>query len=414
MGKHYLWNTLYLELSMNTNSLAYKDIVRLTDSSNRYFCALLLVVIFALTSNSFAIELPTLYTVQVPFDPEDKDPRASAYKRGLWEIVVRVTGSELPIETPILEELFPNPARYVLQFRQDSDDETFLITFDGANIENVLRSAGKPVWGIDRPLTLIWLAVETMMPSYGPYFGQRCEPLFKRYWGQGEREIIAANDSQRVDGALRSIDRNRLLCERIQNTASRRGIPIEFPLMDTEDLKNISFTDIWGGSDEQLLQASHRYQVNSILVGRISPGTLKRNRWTYYFDDIQQDWSGEPEDIMNFLADVLAAEFSFAGNARLETVTVNIAGIDSVRAYGTVQRFLENLSLIEDFEVHTVQGEEIQYKIRLRGTSIRLARALESSSILIPIEKSDNPDLSGLPPVITFLDFMYRAPGRNF
>ena len=131
MGKHYLWNTLYLELSMNTNSLAYKDIVRLTDSSNRYFCALLLVVIFALTSNSFAIELPTLYTVQVPFDPEDKDPRASAYKRGLWEIVVRVTGSELPIETPILEELFPNPARYVLQFRQDSDDETFLITFDG-------------------------------------------------------------------------------------------------------------------------------------------------------------------------------------------------------------------------------------------------------------------------------------------
>ena len=414
MGKHYLWNTLYLELSMNDNSLAYKDIVRLPNSSNRDFCALLLVAILALATNVFAIELPTLYTVQVPFDPEEKDPRASAYKRGLWEIVVRVTGSELPVETPILEELFPNPARYVLQFRQNSDDETFLITFDGANIENVLRSAGKSVWGIDRPLTLVWLAVETMMPSYGPYFGQRCQPLFKRYWGQGEREITAVDDPQRVDDALRSIDRNRLLCERIQNTASRRGIPITFSLMDAEDLKNVSFTDIWGGFDEQLLQASRRYQVNSILVGRISPGTLKRNRWTYYFDDIQQDWSGEPEDIVNFLADVLAAKFSFAGNARLETVTVNIAGIDSVRAYGTVQRFLENLNLIEEFEVHTVKGDEIRYEIRLRGTSIRLARALQSSNILIPIEKFDDPHLLDLPSAMNSLDFMYRAPGRNF
>jgi hypothetical protein len=399
---------------MNDNSLAYKDIVRLPNSSNRHFYALLLVAILALATNVFAIELPTLYTVQVPFDPEEKDPRASAYKRGLWEIVVRVTGSELPVETSILEELFPNPARYVLQFRQDSDDETFLITFDGANIENVLRSAGKSVWGIDRPLTLVWLAVETMMPSYEPYFGQRCQPLFKRYWGQDEREITAVDDPQRMDGALRSIDRNRLLCERIQNTASRRGIPITFPLMDTEDLKNVSFTDIWGGFDEQLLQASRRYQVNSILVGRISPGTLKRNRWTYYFDDIQQDWSGEPEDIVNFLADALAAEFSFAGNARLETVTVNIAGIDSVRAYGTVQRFLENLSLIEEFEVHTVKGGKIRYEIRLRGTSIRLARALQSSNILIPIEKFDDPHLLGLPSAMNSLDFMYRAPGRNF
>jgi hypothetical protein len=346
----------------------------------------------------------------VPFDPEEKDPRASAYKKGLWEIIVRVTGLELPVETPILEELFPNPAQYVLQFRQNSDDETFLITFDGANIENVLRSAGKSIWGVDRPLTLVWLAVETMMPSSGPYFGQRCQPLFKKYWGQGEREITTVDDPQHVDNALRSIDRNRLLCERIQNTASRRGIPITFPLMDTEDLKNVSFTDIWSGFDEQLLQASRRYQVNSILVGRISPGTLKRNRWTYYFDGIQQDWSGEPENIVNFLADVLAAEFSFAGNARLETVTVNIAGIDSVRAYGTVQRFLENLSLIEEFEVQTVKGDKIRYEIRLRGTSIRLARALQNSNILMPIEEFDDSHLLGLPSVINFLDFMYVRP----
>jgi hypothetical protein len=53
-----------------------------------------------------------------------------------------------------------------------------------------------------------------------------------------------------VAGAARSIDRNRLLRERIQATASRRGVPVAFPLLDTEDLQNVSFTDIWGGFDD--------------------------------------------------------------------------------------------------------------------------------------------------------------------
>ncbi len=378
---------------MNEVMPANKEFVRRPGISNWCSCCWLLAAVLAFTPpNVFAVEDPTLFTVQVPLDPEEDNPRATAYKRGLWEIVVRVTGSEMPAGTPLLEELFPNPARYVLQFRQGAD-ETLLISYDGAAVENVLRSAGETVWGVDRPLTLVWLAVD---------------------WGHGEREIVAANDPEPVAGASRSIDRNRLLRERIHATASRRGIPVVFPLLDTEDLQSVSFTDIWGGFDEQLLQASRRYQANSILVGRVRASAVQRNRWTYYFGGVRQEWSGEPEDAVNFLADALAAEFAFAGNAPLRTVTLNIAGIDSVRAYGTVQQFLENLSLIEDFEVHTVKGDEIRYEIRLRGGSAHLGRALETSNILIPIEKFDE-----IPPLDPFpefdsLDFMYRAPGRNF
>ncbi|MFQ5981765.1 MAG: DUF2066 domain-containing protein [Woeseiaceae bacterium] len=345
-----------------------------------------IVLLFASASLS-AIELSSLYTVDVPLDAEADDPRAAAYKRGLWEIVVRVTGSELPAEAPFLEELFPVPARYVLQFRPGPDD-SLSIAFDGAAIENVLRAAGETVWGPDRPLTLVWLAVD---------------------WGQGEREIVAADDPEPVAGASRSIDRNRLLRERVFETASRRGVPVAFPLLDTEDLQKIGFADIWGGFDEQLLQASVRYQTNSILVGRIRPGALHRNRWTHYFGGGRAEWGGEPEDAVNLLADSLAAEFAFAGNAPLETVTLNVSGIDSVTAYGSVQQFLERLTLIEDIEVHAVTGDKIRYEVRLRGGPARLARALEISDILIPIEDFDGP----FQPPGDSLEFMYRAPGRN-
>ena len=360
--------------------------------THKEFVWLLLAALGLAVQSAFAIEIPTLYTAEVTLDPEEPDPRAAAYERGLWEIVVRVTGSELSADAPLLEELFPDAGRYVLQFRQGAEG-TLTISYDGEAIERVLRRAGETVWGSDRPLTLVWLAVD---------------------WGGGEREIIAADDPERVADDSRSIDRDHLLRERVQETASRRGIPIAFPLLDTEDLQNVSFTDIWGGFDEQLLQASQRYQASSILVGRVRAGAIQRNRWTYYFGGMQEEWSGRPENAVHLLADALAAELAFSGNAPVETVTLNVAGIDSVRAYGNIQRYLENLSLIEDFKVHTVSGDEIRYEVRLRGGMTRLRRALEISDILMPMENFDEPLRLEPIPTVDALDFMYRAPLQNF
>jgi len=371
---------------MNDDSPVTKETVR------RLGFGLLISILAFATNVSFAIDIPSLYTAEVMLDQEEEDPRAVAYARGLWEIVVRVTGSELSEDAPLLEELFPNPARYVLQYRQGAD-ETLSISFDGEAIENVLRRAGETVWGADRPLTLVWLAVD---------------------WGQGEREIVAADDPERDTDDSRSIDRDRLLRERVQETASRRGIPIAFPLLDTEDLQNVSFTDIWGGFGEQLLLASQRYQANSILVGRVRANALQRNRWTFYFGGVQEEWTGEPENAVHLLADALAAEFAFSGNAPVETVTLNIAGIDSVRAYGTVQRYLANLSLIETFGVHTVSGDEVRYEVTLRGGATRLRRALEISEILMPVENFDEPLRLDPFPATRPLDFMFRAPIRNY
>ncbi len=86
---------------MNKVMPANKEFVRRAGISNWCSCCWLLAAVLAFTPpNVFAFEDPTLFTVQVPLDPEEDNPRATAYKKGLWEIVVRVTGSELPAETP--------------------------------------------------------------------------------------------------------------------------------------------------------------------------------------------------------------------------------------------------------------------------------------------------------------------------
>lgn len=328
----------------------------------RALLPLLALLLLAAAGSAAAVEVPSLYTAQVPLDPNDPGARREAYERALSQVAVRITGTRDALAPGELETLFPDPARYVLQFRPGEDD-TLWVTLDGATIERVLMSAGHSVWGSDRPLTLVWLAVD---------------------WGQGEREIIAAADARQSDAEARSIDRNRLLRERVQEVAEARGIPVVFPLMDVEDLQSVEFSDIWGGFDEQLLEASRRYGAGSILVGRIRPGPGQRNRWSHYFGGEQREWGGEPEEVVNLLADTLGSQFAISPNEELASIPVTVSGVDSVVAYGTVHSWLENLALVQELSVEAVSGDRIRFVIRAHGDRERLRRALESARHLEP------------------------------
>jgi hypothetical protein len=344
----------------------------------------LLILLLALIAAPIgAVEVASLYSAQVSFDQEENDPRALAYRAALAEVLLRVSGSELGSDPEMIELLFPNPASYVVQFRPGADD-TLWVSFDGDAIARVLRKSGQTVWGSDRPLTLIWLAVD---------------------WGQGEREIIGADDAQRRRDEARSIDRNRLLRERVLELAERRGLPIVFPLLDTTDLQSVSFSDIWGGFDDALLGASERYEAHSILVGRIRPESSQRNRWSYYFGDEYRTWTGEPEFVVGLVADLLGEEFAISGNAPVESVDLTVAGIATVEAYGAVQKLLSEVNVIESYSIAQVEGGRIRYRVNALGGAERLSRALRFNGLI----EQNGFDGSRFPPdaLNSSLEFFY-------
>jgi hypothetical protein len=348
-----------------------------------------------------AVEMTSLYSVQVPLDPNDRDSRNLAYQAALTEVLVRVTGTTAVVDSEEIAALFPNPARYVLQYRPGPDN-TLVVSLDGPAIEKVLRQTGATIWGTDRPLTLVWLAVD---------------------WGQGEREIVASDDPDRMSGDARSIDRNRLLRERVAEVATHRGIPVLFPLLDTEDLENISFSDIWGGFDDLLLLASSRYEAESVLLGRIRPDSQQPNRWTWYHAGERAGWDGEPEDVIHQLADSLAALHAVSGRAPIDSIRLIISGIDSVNAFGRVQRFMEDLRGIDALMIDSVAGDRIVYEVAIQGGTERLQRRLELSHMLemvdpynegievVPFDDNENPfrtfDSGGLER--NTLEFLYRS-----
>lgn len=330
-----------------------------------------------------AVEVASLYTAQVPLDEEQDDPRAHAYEMALTDVLLRVSGSELAADPEMIALLFPEPQSYVVQFRP-GEENTLWVSFDGEAIERSLRQSGQTVWGADRPLTVVWLAVD---------------------WGQGEREIIGADDPARARDEARSIDRNRLLRQRVLDVAERRGLPVVFPLLDTIDLQNLTFSDVWGGFDEALLAASERYEANSILVGRIRAASAQRNRWTFYFGNDERTWIGEPELIVNLVADMLADEFAISGSATLERVELAVSGVDSIVAFGSVQNLLSEATVIEEFSIMEISGDRVLFRVDVLGGVERLRRALRFGGLIEQNGFAGNP--LGSDPYSQALEFVY-------
>ncbi len=333
---------------------------------------LLAVLGMAPATAALAVEVTTLYTAQVPFDRNDPDPRASAYDTALAQVLLRVSGRDVVNDVTLFDTLFPDPAVYVLQYRPGPED-TLVVSFDGKAIEETLRRAGQRVWGGDRPLTLVWLAVD---------------------WGGGRREIVAAEDAD--DDDSRSIDRNRYLRERMLEVAENRGLPIAFPLLDGVDMAAVSFSDISGGFDERVLAASDRYNVNSVLIGRLRTSAGNQFRWTYHFGPDQRSYTGEPESVIAQIYDLLAAEFAIGGNEPLRSVDVTIFGIRSVDDYARVSRMLADMNHVERFAIVAASGDRLSLKVTAHGGADRLARALRFAG-LIEQERIDTSGFDRLP-----------------
>lgn len=331
-----------------------------------------------------AVEVTALYTAEVPYDRSERDAQSRAYEAALAEVLLRLSGPALVGDRDLYEALFPDPERYVVRFSQGADD-TLFVSFDGDALTRTLRESGQTVWGGDRPLTLIWLAVD---------------------WGQGQREIVGATDELPDPDDARSINRNQMLRERILVFAESRGLPVVFPLLDSEDLALVSFADIWGGFDEQLLAASERYDVDSVLVGRVRAGGVERNRWNYYFGPEQQFWTGEPEFALMQVADFLAGEFAIRGDAPIRTVRVNISGVESIDAFGGVHELLDNVSVIDGYTIAEVAGDTVTLNVSAIGGADRLARALRLAGLLEEERFDTSGGFESLAPET--LDFYYN------
>ncbi|MEX2488505.1 MAG: DUF2066 domain-containing protein [Pseudomonadales bacterium] len=326
----------------------------------KFFAAILMVLLWTIPS-VLAVEMDDLYVAEVlvPVDSENQLYRGA--REGLMEVLIRVSGTTAVENTQSLRAALANAENYYYQYSFDSTDATveveeeevparlLRIHFEPSGIAKLLRDNGFPVWGSNRPTLMVWIAADD---------------------GIGRR-LVAENDSSELSEAL-------------ERQAQRRGLPLLYPLLDLEDESNLSTGAVWGFFLGRIVEASRRYDPDSILTGRV----MRRDddSWSAHWSwRIDQQWvsidntSPDVDSLVAHVVDRMADDLvsRYAIGSSKARVWMRIDGVEGLTDYVRISRYISELMPVVDNQLTEVDGTELLFQLDIEGQSNQLVEIIE-------------------------------------
>jgi len=287
-------------------------------------CALALAVLPA-----SAVTVSDLYETDQPVPNNSRD---AAFVEALKTVVVRVSGQR---DAPArLGGALNDPRRFVQRFGFTAGN-VLQVGFDSVSVDKLLQDAGLPIWGRERPATLVLLSV--------------VEPDGYSQWITGDQPA-----------PLRDV---------VSRVARQRGLPLKWPAIDPQ-----------GVDESSALQEAERYGANAALIGRSQGGVV---RWTLVSSEGSAQASGGIEDGVHLAADTFARVFAASGSS-LGNVFVEVSGIGDLDAYAATLNYLEAMTLVRAVAVEQVAGDTMRFKLAVRGDAATLRRAIALDNRLVP------------------------------
>lgn len=339
--------------------------MRLSSSSLRRSAAAAIAVAAAWAAPGWAATFANLYTVTVPRDPAAADQRTAATQAAMARLMIRVTGNRNAPLDPALQEMITAPDPFLASYGSDREGRP-LVGFRRGQVERALTDLGLPVWVPERPLTLLWVAVDD---------------------GAGGRALLGSATEALDLGSQTTPQMTELLKTvraEIAAVADERGLPIAWPLLDLQDLNAVTFTDVWGGFEDRIVAASARYRADAVLIGRVRPGLFGVEVEWLFVHGLERQ--GLPVagvgDGLHAAADRYAAELSTVGNASVALLTV--LDVSTPAQYGRVMSYLEGQSALESVDVDSYSNGTLSLRVAARGDARVLERVLALGGVLRP------------------------------
>ncbi len=298
---------------------------------------------------SGAVVVPRLYEASVPSAGTGEAARKVAFAAALKTVAVRTSGRRDAGER--LSPAVLADAGSLVQRFGNNPDGTLQVGFDRASIDRLLTTSDLPVWGSERPVTLVWLSIEE------------------------------ANGQQNWVGSQTVMPESRVL----QQVAELRGLPLVWPVMDTEDRQLAAALGNGEQAATRLATLASRYRADAVLVGRgrRAAGNDVSVRWSLQFGTTNAEAAGSVPEGVHFAADQLASLFAAANGAE-QVLIVDVAAITDLKSYAETLNYLEGLTLVRSAAVDHVNGETVRFRLQVRGDAALLARAVRLGARLAP------------------------------
>ena len=286
-------------------------------------------------------------SVEVPAGGEQ-----AAFSSGMADVLVKVTGRRDAAALPGLAALVADAGRYVASYRRVPGGR-LAIVYDEEAIERAVASAGLPFWGADRPLTLVWLAVDR---------------------GEGQRGLITAEAAAAEKRA-------------VEAAAGQRGLPLAWPSGAGGEDGPLRFEQAWSGDAGSLAGTASRYGAEGVLVGkaRATASGQYAVDWTFIGHNGRSEARGDLAEGIHLAADRYASLYATNEAARRSVIEVTVTGIATSAQYADATRLLARLSVVRDVTLSAVKQDAVVFRVSTRGGLAALQREAAEGGRLRPV-----------------------------
>ena len=197
------------------------------------------------------------------------------------------------------------------------------------------------------------------------------------------------------------------LLERLDNYADQRGLPLLYPILDLEDQLRLNVNRLWELDEQAILNASRRYQAESILAIRIFrslSGELLARSLYFFRDNVfsyEEFESSENEFLqgsINLVSTELSQYYAVLLSSTENSVPVDfqVDGIDSPADYSALLSYLRTLEGVNAFQLKRADQGTLILRLETGGQLRQLVEtiALEPSLQIVSELNRDGLDVS--------------------
>ncbi|WP_245725923.1 DUF2066 domain-containing protein [Marinobacter mobilis] len=318
-----------------------------------------------------AVTVDGLYSVEVAVAGSAPGQLQDGYADGLRKVLLRVSGGSDVLTLEGVDELLAN-AESLLQSYQlvrggsSNSGSRLRMTFGAVGVNQALSAINAPVWGVNRPLTLAWIAVQD----------------------RAGRRLISQGQGQDDAQSLRWL-------RAFQAASVERGLPLAVPPADVASDRTL-LSEVWGQFMEPVRLQSEALGYDLLAAVRIS---FERNSWRASWliegrgleATEQTVEASSPESlaqrVVGVWADQLAARYAIAAGdvSGAPQVDIVLDGLDSMADYAAAKQALSALAPVLSAGPVKVRRDQATLRVAFSGELSQLEEYMALDTRFVPV-----------------------------
>ena len=305
-----------------------------------------------------AVTVDNLSDVDIAVQSQSLQQRNHAFRAGLKQIIFKHVGERSVFDNQQIKAALRSPSKLMNQFSYFRKNEKLYlkVQFSESKVIQLLRTAQVPIWGKNRPLTIAWIAFDDENSS-----------------------------------ALESDSSNNEFIKAFKGKAEKAALPIVLPILDFDEVTNVSVSDVKGSFVNQLQQLNQRYDVEYytlIVVDKLNGAFHFQLK---LFPQNQQgvlrpifQLKGEAKgiellatDIVKPLVEYFSKEYSVTANTLTSKITLEFIDVNSLPEAIEIERYINSLTTVKSAHISGLENNTLSISLDLYGNEQDMLKLLK-------------------------------------